>query len=103
MQVGTETSGPHAGQRYVNIEGGTPKSVTCSNGLQGAVIQAATGFVAGKGRAFSGSETTPLLTYTISGTFTSSTAMKGTYESSQTLFGVTCSTGKQSFTAKWAP
>ena len=57
----------------------------------------------GKGRAFSGSDSTPISQYTISGTFTSSTAMKGTYESSQTLFGVTCSTGKQSFTAKWAP
>ncbi len=101
--VGTETSGPHAGQRYVRLEGGAPVGVTCSNGLQGTVIQNALAYVNGKGTSFKGSESSASSEFTISGSFTSPTTLKGTFESSQSPFGYTCSTGKQSFTAKWTP
>jgi hypothetical protein len=96
--VGTETSGAHAGQRYVRLSGGNPVSVTCSNGLSGTVVQEGLGYV--KGKSFSGTLTTPFSESKISGSFTSSTALKGSFESSQSPFGYTCSTGSQSFTAK---
>ncbi len=98
--VGTETSGPHAGQRYVRLEGGAPISVTCSNGIQGTVIQNAVAYVKGKGTSFKGSESTSLSEFTISGSFTSPSTLKGTFESIQSPFGYTCSTGTLSFTAK---
>ena len=99
--VGTETSGEHAGQRYVRLYGGSPVSVTCSNGSAGSVVQEGLGYV--KGKSFSGTLTTPISESKISGTFTSPTTLKGTFESSQFPFGYSCSTGSQSFTGKWTP
>ena len=75
-------------------------SVTCSNGLSGSVVQEGLGYV--KGKSFSGTLTTPVSESKISGSFTSPTKLKGSFESSQFPFGYSCSTGSQSFTAKLA-
>jgi len=97
--VGTETSGPHAGQIYVRVDGGAAVGVTCSNGAQGSVHQYAVAYV--KGKSFKGSSSTSTSEYTISGSFTSSTTLRGSFESSQPGYESTCSTGALSFTAKW--
>ncbi len=97
------SSGEHAGQIAVQLSQSAYQiMVHCTDGKEEPISVAATGFV--KAKSFSGSEVEPDGSgYTISGSFTSLKTMKGTYEVTSNVFGSTCSTGSQSFTATWSP